>query len=171
MVWITGLLLLLFLLLCWLLLSSLNIEIDSRVPRAGIKWGTIGSAKIWYDEKWRMHIRAPFYEKTSPLAELKGKSRKIIPEEAAKKKEEKKRRNLRRVLKMIIPMVKTFRVTEWKLALDTGDYSLNASLYPINFLPYTINHILVNFQTENYLVLKVRNRPWKILIVFLKSIF
>ena len=68
-------------------------------------------------------------------------------------------------------MAKTFRITEWKLALDTGDYSLNAPLYPLNFLPYTINHILVNFQNENYLALKVRNRPWKILIVFLKSIF
>ena len=169
MAWITGLLLLLLLLLCWLLLSSLNIEMDSRIPGAGIKWGTIGTAKIWYDKTWRMYISAPFYEKTFPLVELKGKSRKIIPEDEAKKK--KKQRNMRRVLKMIIPMAKTFRITEWKLALDTGDYSLNAPLYPLNFLPYTINHILVNFQNENYLVLKVRNRPWKILIVFLKSIF
>ena len=80
MVWITGLLLSLLLLLCWLLLSSLNIELDSRIPGAGIKWGTIGTAKIWYDETWKIHIRAPFYEKTFPLAELKGKSRKIIPE-------------------------------------------------------------------------------------------
>ena len=169
MLWIAVILLLLILLLCWLLLSSLNIELDSRVPRAGIKWGTIGNAGIWYEEGWRMHVHVPFYQKTFNLAEIKRKPRKIVTEDAEKKN--KKRRNLRRMIKMIIPMAKTFRITEWKLALDTGDYSLNAPLYPLNFLPFAVNHILINFQNENYLVLKVRNRPWKMLIVFLKTIF
>ncbi len=169
MVWISGLLLLLILLLCWLLLSALNIELDSRVPRAGITWGAIGNAKIWYEETWKMQIRVPFYKKTFNLAELKRKPRKLVPEHFERKV--KKRRNLRRVLKMIIPMAKTFRITEWKLALDTGDYSLNAPFYLLNFLPHTIHHIHVNFQDENYLVLKVTNRPWKMLIVFLKTIF
>ena len=169
MLWIAVILLLLILLLSWLLLSSLNIELDSRIPRAGIKWGTIGNARIWYEEGWRMHVHVPFYQKTFNLAEIKRKPRKIIPEDAGNK--EKKRRNLRRMIKMIIPMAKTFRITEWKLALDTGDYSLNAPLYPLNFLPFAFNHVLINFQNENYVVLKVRNRPLKILIVFLKTIF
>ena len=169
MIWIIVILLLLILLLSWLLLSSLNIELDSRIPRAGIKWGTIGNARIWYEEGWRMHVHVPFYQKTFNLAEIKRKPRKIIPEDAGNK--EKKRRNLRRMIKMIIPMAKTFRITEWKLALDTGDYSLNAPLYPLNFLPFASNHVLINFQNENYVVLKVRNRPLKILIVFLKTIF
>ena len=109
---------------------------------------------------WRLRINAPFYEKTFYLSELKTKPRKIKTAGAGKK--EKKKRSLRDILKMITAITKTFRVTEWKLALDTGDYTLNAVLYPLNFLPHTANHLLVNFQNENYLVLKVRNRPWKI---------
>jgi hypothetical protein len=169
MAWGAAILLFMILLCGWLLLSSIHIELDTRVPLAGIKWGMIGHAKIWYEESWKMHVHVPFYKNTFSFSGLKRKPRKMVTENAEKKK--KKQRNRRRVLKMLIPLAKTFSITEWKLALDTGDYSVNAPLYPLNFLPFTFGHLLVNFQNENYLVLKVRNRPWKILIVFLKNHF
>jgi hypothetical protein len=169
MEWVIGLMLLLILLLCWILFSLLSLELDTRVPQAGIKWGIIGKVRIWYDDVWRLRINAPFYEKTFCLSELKTKPRKIKTTGTGKK--EKKKRSLRTILKMITAITKTFRVTEWKLAMDTGDHTLNAPLYPLNFLPHTANHLFVNFQNENYLVLKVRNRPWKIVYVILKFIF
>jgi hypothetical protein len=57
-------------------------------------------------------------------------------------------------------------VEEWRLAMDTGDYILNARLFPLNFLPGCRNHLHINFLEENYLYLKIRNYPWKIIYAF-----
>ena len=73
-----------------------------------------------------------------------------------------------RVLKKLIRVLKTFRVTEWQLAVDTGDHTVNAQWYPMNFLPYTYKNLHINFIDENYLVLKMRNRPWKIVFALLR---
>ena len=72
------------------------------------------------------------------------------------------------LLKKIIRIIRTFQVTEWQLAVDTGDHSRNAQLYPLNFLPGAFPHLQINFRDENYLVLKTRNRPWKIVFAFLR---
>ena len=73
-----------------------------------------------------------------------------------------------RTLKKIAAVLKTIHVTEWQLAIDSGSYILNAKLYPLNYLPHTAQHIHVNFTDENYLMVKIRNRPWKILYAFLR---
>lgn len=72
------------------------------------------------------------------------------------------------MLKKIIRVIKTFRVTRWQLAVDTGDYVRNAQLYPLNYTKYTFNHLYINFTGENYLTLTIRNRPWKIIYALLK---
>jgi hypothetical protein len=100
------------------------------------------------------------------LSEMKTKQKKI--KDATVKKKGKGKMKISRVLKKAIRVIKTFRVTEWHLAIDTGDHTCNAQLYPLNFLPYTFKHLHINFHDQNYLVLKIRNRPWKILYAFLR---
>ncbi len=68
----------------------------------------------------------------------------------------------------MIRVLRTFRVTEWRVAIDTGDYARNAQLYPMNFLPYAFKHLDINFRDENFLVLRIRNRPWKMIYAFLR---
>jgi len=97
---------------------------------------------------------------------MKSKPKKI--KDTAKKKKPKRRMELRPLLKKIVRIIKTFRVTEWRLAIDTGDHTRNAQLYPLNFSPRTFRHLYINFSDENYLLLKTRNRPWKILYAFLR---
>ena len=63
---------------------------------------------------------------------------------------------------------KTFRIIKWQIALDTGDSIQNAWLYPLNFFPYTSHHLYINFEEENYLLLEVRNAPWKLAYVFIR---
>ena len=75
---------------------------------------------------------------------------------------------LNKLLKKMPRVAKTFRVSEFRLAIDTGDYIRNAQLYPLNFLPHGYQHLFVNFNDENFLVLKIINRPWKILYGFLR---
>ena len=65
-------------------------------------------------------------------------------------------------------LIKTFRVTNWKVAIDTGDTVKNAWLYPLNFIPDTRRHLHINFEDENYLVFSVRNAPWKLAYAFFR---
>jgi hypothetical protein len=167
-VWVICILMLLFLNISWLLLSSVTIEVDTRVPGALMQWGTIGNARLWYEDKWWLTMQILFYKKTLLVSQIKRKPRKI----GTVKKRAKKAMNISRILKIIFQITKTFRVTYWSLAVDTGDYAINAPLYVLNFFPNTSKHVRVNFHNENYLVLKAKNSLWNILHVYLrKNIF
>ena len=80
----------------------------------------------------------------------------------------KKKRSGRIGLKKILNLVKTFRLTEWKLAIDTDDVMSNAWLYPLNFFPQASGHMNINFLGKNFLAIKIRNTAWKIVYAFLK---
>lgn len=65
-------------------------------------------------------------------------------------------------------MLRTFTVEKWQLAIDTGDYPFNALLFPINFLPNSREHVLINFSGHNYFYGKISNRMWKIIYAYWK---
>jgi len=163
MVWLI-IVTILFLLILWLLISPLLIEIDTRVPRAEMRWQSIGHATASYDGEWWLSFRVLFYHKTIRFTEIQAKPHK----KKNRQKKSEKTVPVNRMLKKIATVLKTIHVTEWQLAIDSGNYILNAKLYPLNYLPHTAEHIHVNFTDENYLVLKARNRPWKILYAFLR---
>ena len=151
--------------LCWLLFSPLRLEVDTRVPQAGLKWLGIGSFSVWDEEEWWLSMRIFFYRKTMKLSEIKVMREK---KDGTLNKKWKRAMNISRMMTKMISVIKTFRVTEWELAIDSGDYSRNAQVYPLNFLPHTFEHLYINFRNENYLLLKIRNRPWKILYSLLR---
>lgn len=163
MIWLLVILLLLVLLLLWFLLAPLQLEIDSRQPVARLRWISIGRAAIWYDEEWWLSFRILFIRKTMRIASMKARPKKIT---AKRLRKPKKRRVMS--LKKMVRLLRSFRVQEWRLALDTGDYPLNARLYPLNFLGGLRNHLLVNFNDENYLYVRIRNSPWRMLWAFLR---
>lgn len=167
MFWFTGLLVFIFLIAALVLLSVLVIEVDTRIPQAVVRWGHLGKAKIWYDEEWWLSMQLPFYRKTMRVAEIKTKPAK--KEIATTKKKPVKKITIKRVVKKAVAIIQTFQLQQCKLSIDTDDYVRNAQLYPLNFLPEIRNHICINFMNENFLVLKVRNYPWKILYAFIKS--
>jgi len=160
MIWIIGTIIFFLLILCWLLLSPLVMELDTRIPGAAVQWLNIGHAELWYDEEWFLSMQLLFYHKTFRMDELRKKSpwKKALPQKKKTKKMSKSRMAMK-----IFHVLQSFRVTEWKLAIDTDDYALNAQLYPLNFIPRTVEHLQINFAGENYLLLKIRNSPWKIL--------
>lgn len=165
MSWIIGIIIVLLVILCWLLFSPMAIEVDTRIPGAAVYWQSIGSAQLWYNEEWLLSMQLLFYHKTFRMDELGKKS----PEKKAlMKKKKAKKMKKSRLLKKIIRVLQSFRVTEWKLAIDTGDYARNAQLYPLNFIPRIVEHLQINFADENYLLLKIRNNPWKILYAWFR---
>lgn len=166
MLWLIGIVVLIFLILCIFLVSVLVIEVDTRVPQAGIRWGFLGKAIIWYDDEWWLSMQLLFFRKTIRVASIKMKSAK--KETVIEKQAPKKRKKIKRLLKRILRIIQTFKVIEWTLFIDTGDNVYNAQLYPLIFLSKTYKHIFINFRNENFLLLKIRNYPWKILYTFFK---
>jgi hypothetical protein len=141
-------------------------EIDTRIPVAKLRWISIGKAVIWYEDEWWLSIRLLFYQKTIRFSEMKSRYKKI--KVATPKRKPKRRMKVRLMIKKILRVIKTFRVIEWRLAVDTGDHTRNAQLYPLNFLPGMFQHLQINFRDENFLVLKITNRPWKIIFAFFR---
>lgn len=166
MLWLIGIVVLIFLILCIFLVSVLVIEVDTRVPQAGIRWFFLGKAIIWYDDEWWLSMQLLFFRKTIRVASIKMKSAK--KETVIEKQAPKKRKKIKRLLKRILRIIQTFKVIEWTLFIDTGDNVYNAQLYPLIFLSKTYKHIFINFRNENFLLLKIRNYPWKILYTFFK---
>jgi hypothetical protein len=163
MVVLLVILLLLLALVLWLLWAPLQLEIDSRQPVARLRWISIGRAAVWYEEEWWLSFRVFFFQKTLRLASIKAK-----PKKRPAKRMKKPKRRGRMTLQKMIRLLRSFRVQEWKWALDTGDYPLNARLYPLNFTNRLRNHLLVNFNNENYLYVSIWNRPWRMLWAFLR---
>ena len=163
MIWVLGILIFICLLLLWLLLAPLQLEIDSRKPGASLKWVSIGNATIWYEEEWWLSFRVLFFHKKLRMASMKAK-----PKKAAARPVKKPKRSPKGLFKKMIRVLRTFRVKEWRLAIDTGDYTLNARLFPLNFQTGLSTHLLVNFTDENYLYIRIRNRPLKMLYAYFR---
>jgi len=163
-VWIV-ILLVFVLLLLWIFFSPFVFEIDTRIPHAGLQWHSIGNVWVWYDEEWWLSFRILIFNKKMRLSEFKTGNKLIEPLPEKKEKKE-----FRRIppLHKIIRVISSFRVKEWQVGIDTGDYTNNAKLYPLNFLPDTFRHVEVNFRDDNFLFIKIKNRPWRILYAFLR---
>ena len=149
-------------LIFWILFSPILIEIDTRVPLARVSWKSIGNLILEYNDHWQLNFRVLFFSKT---IYFKGAAKRPLKPKHTRRA--KKKSNPRRIIRGVVRMIKSFRVTEWKLSIDTGDHVWNAQMYPLNYLPQGIDHLNINFIDENYLVLKMRNRPWKMLRAFL----
>jgi hypothetical protein len=166
MAWVISISAMLVIIISLLLLSIIIIEVDTRIPQAALSWGVIGNAKIWYAGEWWLMLQFPFYRKTFRMADIKSKQKKR--ETWPKKEKPKKRRKLSLMIRRIYQVIKSFRLSEWELAIDSGDYAVNAQIYPLNYFPKTFRHLFINFNGENFLVLKMSNSPWKVLYNFLK---
>ena len=166
MVWII-LPIFLFLFICWLFIAPLELQIDTRIPRACLRWRSIGSADVTYqDECWWLNLKVLFFHKQWDLEKLIFRKKKKTRNKIERKKPIRKKRNRAR---KFFNVIKTFRVKKWQIAIDTGDVTKNAWLYALNFSPKTRQHLYINFTEENYLLLIIRNAPWKLAYAFLKK--
>ncbi|TYP98990.1 hypothetical protein C7447_102308 [Tenacibaculum adriaticum] len=82
-----------------------------------------------------------------------------------KPKKKRKSANISNFFKLL----RSFKVKQFWLNIDTGNYVLNAQLYPlVAFLNYYKEGCLnINFQDKNELVLEVENRPIRIIKSFI----
>jgi len=156
----------LFLILVWLLLTPFELQVDTRIPQVSLRWISIGRATAFYDnERWTIRLRVLFVNKQWDLEELIFANKK---KRRARKRTAKQRKQGMGKFRKFLNVIKSFQMTECKVAIDTEDSLRNAWLFPLNFLPTTQEYCWVNFIDENYLVLRIRNAPWKVAYAFLK---
>lgn len=115
-------------------------------------------------DDWLIDLRILFYRRKWKLEELILAKRKRKKEKARKGKEKMQKKNLHRFIRVL----KSFRLTKWQLSFDSGDYTKNAWLYPLNFVPGMRHHLCINFMDENYLSATLKNSIWRIMRTWIK---
>lgn len=163
--WLLILIAFFCLFLCWLLVAPVTLEIDTVNALAAFRWLGIGAVRIWFEDEWMFSIQLFFFHKTIPFSKMQRRAQKTT---ATKKRKQKKKARPKSILKRVIQVIRTLKITEWQLAIDSGRYDLNARLYPLNFLSCTSGHLFINYQNKNFLMAKLRGRPWKIVYAFIK---
>jgi len=156
---------LIVLLIGFLLWTPIIIRVDTETNDYQIQWRGLAKARIEGDEREivRIKLNVLFLNfKFYPLRSW-GNSKKKKGHSEVKKKKKFNPKNGRIALRVL----RTFEVKQFLLHLDTGDYILNAKLYPVFFfLNRTRGNFAINFNNKNRLALQVQNRP----IFILKSI-
>jgi len=150
-----------------LFIAPLEVEIDTRIPRACLRWTSIGRAVVTYqNECWSLSVKVLFFHKEWDLEKIISKNKKKTTSKGERKKTIGKKRNRAR---KFFNVIKSFRVKKWLIAVDTGDVTKNAWLYALNFSRNMRQHLFINFTGENYLLLIIGNAPWKLAYAFLKK--
>lgn len=149
------------------LLTPIRIELDSRIPRCDIRWQGLGSAAIFFQDEWKVEWRVPFYHRLLLLENMSAGTgkKKQLPRSG---KQKKKKKSSGQLLLKMIRVARSFIVEQWQLAIDTGDASLNARLYPLNWMSGLQGHLEVNFIGEQFFHCRIRNNGWRIIRAWLR---
>lgn len=162
----------------YLLLVPVILEVDTRngLYRLRIHWLVWGRMYFIDMEPW-VEVKIAWWIRRYNLLEILKErgGQKEEKEPLAKQKIEKGKVKSKRSYKVnwhqLLAVLRSFKVEEFSWALDTHDYALNAKLYPIlwAFGFKTGHNVRVNFQGENYLVLTIKNKVWRVIKAFLTN--
>lgn len=162
MVYLLIILILLLVLIGYLLWAPIVLFIDTASGQYFLRYGVLAKAKVESDPKAFLLIRLKVFFMTFKLYPLKWKrTKKEITDKPQKKKRKLKLATMKR-------LVRSFRIKRFFLDIDTGDYVLNAKLFPVaSLVQLTGADMTVNFEDRNRLILKIENRAFDILNCFI----
>jgi hypothetical protein len=164
---LTATVLMLVLLVCWLSFSPLELKIDTRIPVIFLHWKTIAKLIVVFEYgEWWLKIDTLPYKNKWILFDLIRSKKKKKTKPAGARTQPVKRSSFK--LKKVIKLLSSSKVKEWRFAFDSGDFTLNAGLFPLNFLPPFQQHLEINFINKNFLVLKITNSFWRLLNTWFK---
>ena len=152
--------------LIYLLLMPLEFCVDTYRDRYYLKLGMLARASVEKDplEILCLHLKvlySDFYWRPSDIQSWGSRRKK-------KKDSVKKHTRMKFSWKKGKRVLQSFRVTAFRLEVDTGDPVLNARLYPVFFLlGPRLGKAEINFRNRNHLLLHIQNRPLYILNAFM----
>lgn len=161
-------LILIFLLfvLFFLLFAPLIIQVDSDSGQYEARWNGITRVNLVFRESAILHLKIFRWKKEVDLLSGK-KSKKKVKE---KKPGEKKKNILPgKIFKKTIALLKSFRIHYFYLDIDTGNYLLNASLYPVaGLMTRKKKTFRINFMEELHWKMKITNNLFRMIMAFIK---
>ncbi len=165
--WLGIILGVLLLFLIGLLLIPLQLYINTNSKTYTASVGHLAKAYVEGDpdEIIRIRMRVLGYQFFLYPLKKKDKAKKKIKKKTKPKPSYKK---LKKGGQWALRFLRSFKIKEFWLNVDTGNYVRNAQLYPIFGF---VNHFYVpcgiNFQGVNSLIIDLRSRPWNIIKSFI----
>ena len=140
--------------------------IDTRGNQYCIHLKGLAKANVVADEKEIFKIKLKVLFFNFNFYPLNKKTKVLYNNE--KKKKPKKRYSKQVSFKTGLRVLKSFKIKQFDMNLDTGDCIYNAKLYPIfAFLNHYRGGFHINFQGRNHLILVLENRPIRIIKSFI----
>ncbi len=154
-------------LVTYLLLMPIILSINTQKNEYYIQLKGLAKANIEPDEKEIIRIRLKVFFMTFyffPIEEYYKRER--VKKLKPKKHKTKSRKHFG--LSKGLKVLKTFKIKQFVIDIDTGNVITNAKLYPaFAFLNYHIGGFNVNFQGRNQLAVRLQNRPIDIIKLFI----
>lgn len=155
------------LLFVYLLFIPIIMVIDTRNHKYYVKLKGLAKATIIADEKelLKIKLRVLFFNFNFYPLKKKPISKSLKKQSKLPKKKSKKPINFETGIRVI----KSFKIKQFNLNIDTGDCITNAKLYPlfalINF--YKGTHFSINFESRNSVLLSVEIRPFRVITSYI----
>ena len=165
----------------WLLLAPVRLQINTLHGFFRLRILGIASAEYRMEnDPFGIKLRVLFFRKRIGLEDMiarKAKSQKEDPEKAEKPtskwKNKRKRKGgmkFRTLVRLVRNLLKSFRIREFRIWVDTGDFVRNSQLYPLTVASWGRKpEVLINYQGKNALLLDMENRLGSVAWAFLRT--
>ena len=153
------------LLIVFLLLAPITICIDSMSNQYFIELKSLIKANLEKHEAEFFRIRMKIVFMNFYIYPFK--TRRLKKQKRGKEKQVMKAKRHSSSIR-IFKILRTFKIKQFYINIDTGNCILNAKLYPLfALLNYNTGNFYINFQGQNQLVLIMKNRPINIIKSFI----
>lgn len=162
---LTIFLILLLLVLIYLLVVPIVLLIDTTTNHYYIQIKGLVKASLEAHKEEILRIKLNVFFLKFYFYPLKNIGSKKMPKLVATKISKRSKRD---DFQTGVRLLKSFRVKKLYIDVDSGDWILNAKLFPVvTLLKNYVGNINVNFQGRNHLVLCIQNRPINIIKSFI----
>lgn len=156
------------LLLFALLVLPLEVEVDTRRDIFSVKWkGIFGIRGVPAANRWRWFFSIFFFEK-----EWTEKTKQPKSVEKKKVKKAKSALSPGQMWRLLKNMLRAVDVKRLRINWDTGDFALNAQLFPLcHFLSRRGRQFQINFFGKQEFSILLQTRPYRLAWAFLQLFF
>lgn len=153
-----GFLLVLF---CWMLFVRISVQIDTRTELYEMRIGK--AIRIFFEPVTKRFFLSVFGWKKA-LDSFSAGEKKEKQGKAKPVRKKRRRMPLKKLIRKMRAVLKTFHVTRFELDFDSNDVIANAYLFPVFFfLSGKRVKLRIRYDGENALVMEVNNRIVRIL--------
>jgi hypothetical protein len=160
-----GLLFFLIAILIGLLFIPVILRIDTVDDEYHVRLKGLAMARLITIEDWpAVQLKFPFFKKDIRLfSDTRKKKRPKAASTEITKSEKKRKSRPALTPRKIRALLHSFRIEQFYVSLDTGDYVKNALLVPVlQRLNHYRNQVGVNFNGETIILFQVSNNLWRL---------